>query len=158
MKAISVFLLGTLFSLMSLNSIASGSNSTEIISCKLPGDLSRKVSLSIDNETKEINYSFEKEGKVELAVLFNEENKLKRLTDSEMGVTYYGFKRGAYSYIIDIINGVEKEEYTISFDIRKNNKVVQSDDCLHSSFRSADITSQYITDVPYVDDDNFAFP
>lgn len=67
-------------------------------------------------------------------------------------------KGGAYSYIIDIINGVEKEEYTISFDIRKNNKVVQSDDCLHSSFRSADITSQYINDIPYVDDDNFVFP
>jgi hypothetical protein len=75
-----------------------------------------------------------------------------------MGVTYYGFKRGAYSYIVDIINGAEQEEYTISFDIKKNNKVVQSDDCLHSSFRSTDITSKYISDVPYVDDDNFAFP
>lgn len=158
MKAISVFLFGILFSFMSINSMASGGNSTEIIYCTLPGELSRKVSLSIDNKTKEINYSFEKEGKAELTVLFNEENKLKRLTDSKMGVTYYGFKRGAYSYIVDITNGAEQEEYTISFDIKKNNKVVQSDDCLHSSFRSADITSKYISDVPYVDDDNFAFP
>lgn len=138
--------------------MASGENSTEIISCALPGKLSRKVSLSIDNETKEINYSFEKDGKVELAVLFNEENKLKRLTDSKMGVTYFGFERGAYSYIIDIINGVEGEEYTISFDIKKNNKIIQSDDCLHNSFRSDNITSKYITDVLYVDDDNFVFP
>ncbi|EPG4928185.1 hypothetical protein NK303_005410, partial [Klebsiella pneumoniae] len=28
--------------------------------------------------------------------------------DSKMGVTYYGFKRGEYSYVIDVIEGSEK--------------------------------------------------
>lgn len=115
MKTLKVFLVGMAFLVVSTNSMASGQNTTEIISCSLPGKLSRKVSLSINNETKVINYTFKKEGKVELAVLFNEGNRLRRLTDSKLGVTYYGFKRGEYSYVIDIINGTEREEYKISF-------------------------------------------
>ncbi|ECE6509939.1 hypothetical protein DQD06_22665 [Salmonella enterica subsp. houtenae] len=157
MKTLKVFLVGMAFLVVSTNSMASGQNTTEIISCSLPGKLSRKVSLSINNETKVINYTFKKEGKVELAVLFNEGNRLRRLTDSKLGVTYYGFKRGEYSYVIDIINGTEGEEYKISFNVKKNNKVIQSQDCLPNSFRSDNITSEYITDIPYVDDD-FTFP
>ena len=158
MKTLKVFLVVMALLVVSTNSMASGQNTTEIISCSLPGKLSRKVSLSINNETKTINYSFKKEGKLELAVLFNEGNRLRRFTDSKLGVVYYGFKLGGYSYVIYIINGTEGEEYAISFDIKKNNKVIQSHDCLPNSFRSDNITSEYITDIPYVDDDNFIFP
>lgn len=158
MKALKIFVVGMALLVVSTNSMASGQNTTEIISCSLPGKLSRKVSFSINNETKSINYRFKKEGKLELTVLFNEGNRLRRLTDSKLGVTYYGFKRGGYSYVIDIINGTEGEEYAMSFDIKKNNKVIQSHDCLPNSFRSENITSEYIKDIPYVNDNNFTFP
>lgn len=29
--------------------------------------------------------------------------------DSKMGVTYYGFKRGKYSYVVGVINGAKKK-------------------------------------------------
>lgn len=149
--------IGVYLLLFSVNSMASELSATEIISCSLPGKISREVLFSINNETQEVNYEFKKNGETELKVLFNERNKLKRLVDSKMGVTYYGFKRGQYSYVIDVINGAEKEEYTISFDVKKNNKIIQSSDCLPSSFRIDNIKSEFITDVPYVDDE-FIFP
>lgn len=149
--------IGVYLLLFSVNSMASELSATEIISCSLPGKISREVLFSINNETQEVNYEFKKNGETELNVLFNERNKLKRLVDSKMGVTYYGFKRGQYSYVIDVINGAEKEEYTISFDVKKNNKIIQSSDCLPSSFRIDNIKSEFITDVPYVDDE-FIFP
>lgn len=158
MKISRVFLVGVFVSIMSTYSMASEQNFTEMISCSLPGKVSREVLLSINDKTKEITYSFKKEGKVELSVLFNEENKLKRLTDSKMGVIYYGFNRGKYGYVIDVISGAEKEEYSMIFNIKKNKKIIQSTDCLQNSFRSDDIPNDYINDVPYVEDDNFIFP
>ena len=152
MKALIVLMLFS-FSVMALEQ-----NETEFISCSLQGKSSAKVLLSINNVTKEISYIFKKSGKTELSVVFNNENKLKRLTDNKVGVTYYGFNRGKYSYVIDIINGAEQEEYSMSFDIKKNNKVIQSSDCLPGSFRIDNIKSNYITDVPYADDDDFIFP
>lgn len=149
--------IGVYLLLFSVNSMASEPSATEIISCSLPGEISREVLFSINNETQEVNYEFKKNGETELNVLFDERNKLKRLVDSKMGVTYYGFKRGQYSYVIDVINGAEKEEYTMSFDVKKNNKIIKSSDCLPSSFRIDDIKSEFITDVPYVDDE-FIFP
>ncbi len=95
--------------------MASEQNLTEMISCSLPGKVSREVLLSMNDKTKEITYSFKKEGKVELSVSFNEGNKLKRLTDRKMGVVYYGFNRGKYGYVINIISGAEKEEYSMTF-------------------------------------------
>ncbi|MFU9139252.1 hypothetical protein [Erwinia tasmaniensis] len=158
MKVFRVFLVGVIISIMSTCSMASEQDVTEMISCSLPGKVSREVLLSINDKTKEITYTFKKEGKVELSVLFNEGNKLKRLTDSKMGVVYYGFNRGKYGYVIDIISGAEKEEYSMTFDVKKNNKIIQSNDCFQNSFRSDDIPNNYITDVPYVDSDNFIFP
>ncbi|WP_086873450.1 hypothetical protein [Kosakonia pseudosacchari] len=133
-------------------------NVIKIITCLLPGEEGKQVTLSINNLTKEISYGFKRAGKTELKVVFNEENKLKRFTDSQMGVIYYGFRLGEYGYIIDIINGSEKNEYTISFDIKKNNKVIQSSDCLPNSFRSDNIRSDYIDDVPNMNDRFFVFP
>lgn len=158
MKKYKVFFGGVLCLVLSAGAIASEQNMDKIIYCLLPGGVDREVLFSIDNVTKEINYAFKKAGKTELSVAFNEGNKLKRLTDSNVGVTYYGFKRGKYSYVIDIINGYEKEEYTMSFDIKKNNKVIHSSDCLPGSFRSDSIKNNYIVDVLYVDDNDFIFP
>lgn len=150
--------IGLCLLLLSVKTMASESNKTEIISCSLPGKISREILFSINNDSQEISYEFKKNGETELNVLFNEKDKLKRLVDSKIGVTYYGFKRGQYSYVVDVINGAEKEEYTMSFDVKKNNKVIQSDDCLPSSFRSDNIKNKFITDIPYVDNDEFIFP
>lgn len=158
MKVSCILSIGMCLFLFSANSMASTPNMSEVILCSLPGSMSREVSFAIDNGTREIKYEFKRNGKAELNVLFNEGNKLKRLVDSKMGVTYYGFKRGQYSYVLDVINGAEKEEYTMSFDIKKNNKIVQSSDCLPSSFRSDNIKSEFITDVPFIDGDEFIFP
>ncbi|GJL41731.1 MULTISPECIES: hypothetical protein [Enterobacter cloacae complex] len=159
MRIRSFFWVGvSIFLLSESSTAASGLNTTEIISCSLPGKLTRKVLFTIDNETQALNYTFKKDGKVELIVHFDAENKLKRLVDSKMGVTYYGFNRGKYSYVIDIINGAEKEEYTMSFDVKKDDKIVQSDDCLPSSFRNKNIESKFITEIPYTDDDGMVFP
>lgn len=46
----------------------------------------------------------------------------------------------------------------MTFDVKKNNKIILSNDCLQNSFRSDDVLNDYITDVPYVDGDNFIFP
>lgn len=133
-------------------------NWTEFISCSLPGAGGRIVTFSINNETKEISYYFKKAGKTGLCVKFNENNKLKRLVDNEMGVTYYGFNRGGYGYVINVMNGSEKEEYAMSFDVKKNNLIIQSNDCLPNSFRVGDIKSDYIVEVPYVGNDKIIFP
>ncbi|EOF5684131.1 hypothetical protein ACK1IC_004706 [Salmonella enterica] len=77
MKTLKVFLVGMAFLVVSTNSMASGQNTTEIISCSLPGKLSRKVSLSINNETKVINYTFKKEGKVDVVELMRKESQCR---------------------------------------------------------------------------------
>ena len=136
----------------------SSKESTKIITCSLPGEGDKEASFFIDNITKEINYSFEKNGKTELKVVFNEGNKLRRTKDSKMRITYYGFKRGKYSYVINVIEGSERNEYTMSFDIKKNGRVIQSSDCLPSSFRSDSIISKYILDIPYMNEERFNFP
>lgn len=158
MRLSKVLSIGVCLLLFSIKSMAATPNVVEIISCSLPGKIPREVSFSINNKSQEIKYEFKKSGKIELDVLFNDERKLKRLVDSKMGVTYYGFKQGEYSYVVDIINGVEKEEYTMSIDVKKNNKLIQSNDCLPSSFRNDNIKSKFITDVPYVNNGEFIFP
>ncbi|WP_086873454.1 hypothetical protein [Kosakonia pseudosacchari] len=131
---------GVVLYLLPVSLFASEYIDVVIVSCLLPGKSSGGISLSIDSETKEIKYIVKRMGLIESINVFNEGNKLKRFTDSQMGITYYGFRLGEYGYIIDIINGSEKNEYTISFDI-KNNKVIQSSDCLPNSFRSDNIRS-----------------
>lgn len=157
MKIFFVLLVGVVFFITSTFSISSEKNATEIISCSLPGKVSRKV-LFYTNDKKEIIYLFKREGKVELRVLFNESNKLKRFSDDKIGVVYYGFNRGGYSYVIDVITGAEEEEYSVVFDVKKNNKILQSNDCLPGAFVSNDIPNEYITDVIYIDADGFNFP
>ncbi|HCP7889929.1 TPA: hypothetical protein OFX50_000758 [Escherichia coli] len=137
---------------------ASGKESTKIITCSLPGGGGKEASFFIDNITKEINYSFEKNGKTELKVVFNEGNKLRRTKDSKMRITYYGFKHGKYSYVINVVEGSEENEYTMSFDIKKNGRIIQSSDCLPGSFRSDRIINKNILDIPYVNEERFGFP
>lgn len=153
-----VFLAGVLCFFLSAGAMATKQNVTNIITCSLPGEGAKEVLFFIDNIIKEINYNFKRDGKVELNVIFNEENKLRRTKDNEMGITYYGFKRGKYSYVINVIDGAEKNEYTMSFDILKNERIIQSRDCLPSSFRSDDIVSGYIVDIPYVNKHGYFFP
>lgn len=157
MKKFKVFLAGVFYFFLSAGAMAAEQNVTKIITCSLPGEGGKEVSFFIDNITKEINYYFKRDGKTELSVVFNEGNKLRRIKDSKMGVTYYGFKRGKYSYIIDVIDGSEKNEYTMSFDIKKDEKIIQSRDCLPNSFRSDSIISDYIIDIPYVNEKSFIF-
>lgn len=149
---------GVVLYLFPVGSFASEYIGTVILSCLLPGVTSRDISLSINSETKEIKYIIKRMGVIESISVFNEGNKLMRFTDSQMGITYYGFRLGEYGYIIDIINGSEKNEYTISFDIKKNNKLIQSSDCLPNSFRSDNIRSDYIDNVPNMNDKDFVFP
>lgn len=158
MKKYKFLLVGAFCFFLSSGSMAAEQNVTKIITCSLPGEGDKEVSFSIDNITKEINYDFKREGETELNIVFNEGNKLRRFTDSNMGVIYYGFKRGKYSYVINVINGTEENEYTMSFDIKKNERIIQSSDCLPNSFRSDSIISDYIVDVPYVNEKNFIFP
>jgi len=143
---------------LSSGAMATKPNVTNIITCSLPGEGVKEVSFFVDNITKEINYNFKRDGTVELSVIFNEANKLRRTKDNEMGVTYYGFKRGKYSYVINVIDGFEKNEYTMSFVILKNERIIQSRDCLPSSFRSDDIVSDNIVDIPYVNKNGYFFP
>lgn len=151
-------LLGGVFFVYSSISLSSGLNTNEILSCSLPGKGSRQAVFTLNNDSQEINYEFIRSGKVELKVLFNEHNNLLRFYDHNMGVLYYGFKRGQYSYVLMVINGVEKEEYSMSFDVKKDNKVIQSSDCLPSSFRSNDVNSKFIRDVSSNGNEEFDFP
>ncbi|MEA4322545.1 hypothetical protein VBQ77_24515 [Klebsiella pneumoniae] len=139
MRKYKMFLAGVFCFFLSAGALAAEQNMAKIITCSLPGEGGKEASFFIDNITKEINYGFKRDGKTELKVVFNEGNKLRRTKDSKMGVTYYGFKRGKYSYVIDVIEGSEKNEYTMSFDIKKNGKIIQSSDCLPNSFRSDSI-------------------
>ncbi|EKS7192951.1 TPA: hypothetical protein ACNFPT_000965 [Enterobacter ludwigii] len=149
---------GSALLFLSAGAMATKQNVTNIITCSLPGEGVKEALFFIDNVTKEINYNFKRDGKVELNVIFNEANKLRRTRDNEMGVTYYGFKRGKYIYVINVIDGSENNEYTMSFDILKNKRIIQSRDCLTGSFRSDDIVSDYIVDIPYVNKNGYFFP
>ena len=153
-----MFLAGVLCFFLSAGALAVEKNMNKIITCSLPGEGGKEASFFIDNITKEINYGFKRDGKTELKVVFNEGNKLRRTEHSQMGVTYYGFKRGKYSYVIDVIEGSEKNEYTMSLDIKKNGKIIQSSDCLPNSYRSDSVVNDYIVDIPYVNEEGFNFP
>lgn len=156
MKMSIVFLSSVFFS---VSIQACEQNETELMSCSFQRNVSRKVSFCMDNETQKINYSFNKNGVDELQVLFDGENMLKRTIDSKMDVTYYGFNRGKYGYILNIINGKESNEYSMSFLVKKGKKVIQSNDCLDNSYKANDITSKYIKDVPFKSaDGQFQFP
>lgn len=146
MKMSIVLLFSAFFS---VSTLACEQNETELMSCSFQGDVSHKVSFCMDNETQKINYSFNKNGVDELQVLFDWGNMLKRTIDSKMNVTYYGFNRGKYGYILNIINGKEPNEYSMSFLVKKGKKVIQSNDCLNNSYKASDITSKYIKDVPF---------
>ncbi|MEW5291993.1 hypothetical protein ABW286_22920 [Erwinia papayae] len=146
MKISVAFLFSVFFS---ISTMAGEQSEIELISCSLQGDVSRKISFYMNRETQKINYFFNKGGENELQVLFDKKNMLKRTTDRKMDVTYYGFNRGKYSYILNIINGKEVNEYSMSFLIKKGKKIIQSDDCLNSSYKASDITSKYIEDVPF---------
>ncbi|MBL3695418.1 hypothetical protein [Pluralibacter gergoviae] len=76
--------------------------------------------------------------------MFNDANKLRRLKDDDVGAIYYGFSRGYYSYVITILEGKEKNEYSMNFYITKKNKVIQSDDCTSYAYRDPIIASRYI--------------
>ncbi|HHL7196446.1 hypothetical protein [Klebsiella pneumoniae] len=148
---------------MSAAALAAEQNVTKIITCSLPGEGGKgeggkEASFFIDNITKGINYGFKRNGKTELKVVFNEGNKLRRTKDSKMGVTYYGFKRGEYSYVIDVIEGSEKMNTQCRLISKKNGKIIQSSDCLPNSFRSDSIINDYIVDIPYVNEERFNFP
>lgn len=140
------FLLGIFFCIRTL---AGEQSEIELMSCSLPGDVNRKVSFYMDKETQKINYSFNKNGEDELQVLFDEKNMLKRTIDRKMNVTYYGFNRGEYGYILSIMDGKETNEHSMSFLIKKNKKIIQSNDCLNNSYKAMDITSKYIKDMPF---------
>jgi hypothetical protein len=139
-------------------SFASIPKTTQFISCSLPGNNSRQALFTLDNSSQKISYEFIRNGKVELKVLFNEHNNLLRFYDHNMGVLYYGFKRGQYSYVFMVIKGVEKDEYSMSFDVKKDDKVIQSSDCLPSSFRSNDVNSKFIRNVSSNGNEEFDFP
>lgn len=119
MKKCRVILDCVLYSIFSPNTIAAQPNMSEVITCFLSGAGKRVITFMINKENKEINYTFVKEGKAELKVNFDGNKKLKQLVDNEMQVTYYGFNRGKYSYVINVINGSEKEDYTMSFNVKK---------------------------------------
>ncbi|TPG55417.1 hypothetical protein [Ewingella americana] len=157
MKIYSLLLIGMFFS---INVLACEQDDTEIISCSLVGEASRNVSFCLNKKNQEINYYFKRAGKIELNVLFNIERKLKRLTDENMGVTYLGFSKGQFGYILSIINGAESEEYSMSFDIKKDNKIIQTTECSSNSYRSDNIVSKYIENIPYnsVKGNEFIFP
>lgn len=132
----------------SSGSLANEPDSLMIISCTLPGRELKEVSFFLDNNQKEIIYNFKRNGKSELNVIFNERSKLKRLIDKGMGAIYYGFVRGSYSYVINIINGDEGEGYNISFFIKKGSRIIQSNDCLSGYYRGNFINDKFILDVP----------
>ncbi|MFI8418327.1 hypothetical protein ACQKDS_20005 [Serratia sp. NPDC078593] len=146
MKIFFAFLFSTFFS---VSTFGCKQSETELMSCSFQGEGNRNVSFRMNNETQKISYSFSKNGEDELRVLFDEKNMLKRAIDKENNITYYGFNRGKYSYIINIINGKGFNEYSISFSIKYSNKVIQSNDCLGNSYKASNINSKYIKDVPF---------
>lgn len=152
-------LLGLFGFVFSLHVFACEKGETEIISCSLPGKVLRDVSFCQDNKSKEIKYHFSKSNKIELSLLFNGNNKLKRLVDTSIGVTYVGFRRGGYGYTVNIMNGEESNEYSMSFDVKRNDKVIQSDDCL-TSYYSDEIDSKYIENISFKSGagNDFVFP
>jgi len=157
MKIYYLLLIGMFFS---LNALACEQDDMEIISCSLVGETPRNVSFCLNKKSQEINYYFKRAGKTELNVLFNSKRKLERLTDKAMGVTYLGFSQGQYGYMLSIINGTESEEYSMSFDIKKGNKTIQTTECSSNSYRSNNIISKYIDDIPYnpLKNEEFIFP
>jgi hypothetical protein len=120
---------------------------TEVISCFLPGKIERQVSFCLNDTTQEVSYHFRKSGKTELSVAFDNGNKLSLLKDERLGITYIGFLRGRYGYIFNVITGSEKNEYSISFDIKKDGKVIQSNDCAPNSFIASHFSSKYMNDM-----------
>lgn len=154
------FSLGFITILISFNVLAAPceQGDVEIASCMLKGKVTRQISFCEDSETKNINYTFKRNGKVELNVLFNNKNKLQRWVDKATYTTYIGFSKGAYDYVLGVPQ--EGPGVVAFFDIKKNGENIQSSDCVENSFGDESIKSDNIIDVPdgVVRDSGFKFP
>lgn len=130
---------------------------TLVASCHLPGKIKRTAAFCA-NDNHEIRYFFKKADNIELEVRFDAKNKLKRWLDSGTYSTYFGFNRGAYSYVLIVPE--ERCGVVAILDIKKNGEIISSKDCSSNSFGEKDIKSNSIEDVPdsLVRDNHFKFP
>lgn len=105
-----------------------------------------------------IKYTFSKGGGPELTVEFNFQNKLKRWVDLGTYTTYFGFDRGAYSYVLMVPE--EKTGAVAVLDIKKNGNVISTKRCESNSFGEKDIKMNSIEDMSdsLVRNNGFKFP
>ena len=130
-----------------------------IAECSLPGKVERKALICYSQEKPtSLTYFFKRKDHVELEVNFSEKNKLKRWTDEATYTRYFGFHRGSYSYTI----GVPQETPgALAFlDIKKEDNLLSTTDCLSNSFGEKDVVHPYIENIPDVKvrGNHFKFP
>jgi len=130
---------------------------TLIASCNFSGETNRKA-IFCEKNGESTRYFFKKNDHIELEEKFYSTNKLKRWKDLGTYTTYFGFNKGAYSYILGV---PEERPGVVAFlDVRKNGKTISSKECDSNSFGNKDIKSKSIEDVPDsgIRDNNFRFP
>lgn len=132
---------------------------TLIALCELSG-AEKKVAIFFANNENKSRYLLKKvdTGAVELEVNFDVKNKLKRWLDLSTYTTYFGFNKGAYSYILGVPE--EKPGAVAFLDIKKNGKTISAKECSSNSFGEKNIKIDSIEDVldSSIRDNDFKFP
>lgn len=129
-----------------------------VASCVLPGKTQRVAVFCANKKNNTVYYFFRKGAVKNLTVNFNVSSKLKRWLDQGTYTTYFGFKRGGYSYVLGV---PEESPGALAFlDVKKDGVTITSKECNENSFGEKDIKSNAIEDVPdsSVRDNGFKFP
>lgn len=133
-------------------------NEVLIASCNISGEVPKIATFCANEKSETIRYTFSKNGSSDLTVNFDEQHKLKRWVDLGTYTTYFGFVRGAYSYVLLVPE--EKPSAVAILEVKKNGDVISSKNCDTNSFGTQDIKMKTIDDVPdsFVRENGFKFP
>ncbi|WP_139199074.1 hypothetical protein [Pseudomonas panipatensis] len=129
-----------------------------IASCQLDEVKHRVLSICYKNNGKNVFYRFGRKENVELFVSFSREKRISRWIDFGTYTTYFGFRRGRYSYVL----GIPEESYGARafVKIKKDEEKVMSRNCIANSFGEKLMRSPLIEDVEdeVVRRSDFIFP
>lgn len=140
------------------HSILLGCHSDEILIASCSILKTELIRFCFNLKTERISFFLKKENQPELTIKFDKNNTLKRWVDLGTYTTYFGFKEGAYSYILGVPE--ERPNARAFFDIEQNGQTVDSKECNDNSFGIKHIKTESVEDIldSSVRENSFKFP
>ena len=129
-----------------------------IAGCRLDEQKQRSVSLCSSADKETITYRFGTLEKFEMTQIFRATSPLFRWVDKATYTTYFGFRTGAYGYVV----GVPQQTFGAKafLEVLKLNKTIMSKTCTSNSFGSEHVDNAAIRELEdsSVRAQHFSFP